>query len=106
MSDLRSDYIDLCAAVRDMAQIVVAAEAARYDTPPGMASSKGETGSNVADVSNPTLDTVLDARRANLSAEATSIGSYLREITHVLQERQKRLDRAVARWEGDKADTA
>lgn len=98
---VRAAYIDLCAQVRDLAQLVVSADAVRYEAPPGMALTRGETGSNVADVLNPTLDTVLDARRLALSEEIRELAAYLRTTSHVLAARRERLDRALARWEGD-----
>lgn len=101
MSDIRTDYIAACDALKGLAQLVVAAEAARYDMPPGMVVTRGETGSNVADVLNPTLDTVLDPRRMGLSDEVRDLSAYLRQTTHTILARKERLDRALARWEGE-----
>lgn len=101
MNDLRNDYLAACAALKEMAQLVIAAEAARFDAPPGMVLSRGETGSNVADVLNPTLDTVLDVRRMGLSDEVRTTGQMLRQITEALTTKTRALDAALARWEGD-----
>lgn len=97
MPDIKDDYVALCATVRDLAQLLVASEAARYDAPPGMASSKGQD----MEISNPTLDTVLDTRRMALSDELRDLHGFLRTTAHSMRVRKDRLDRALARWEGD-----
>lgn len=106
MNDLRTDYLALCAAVKDMARLVVAAEDARYQAPPGMAVTRGETGSNVADVLNPTLDTVIDPRRMALSDEVRTTGQMLRQATEAITLKTRALDSALARWEGAPATAA
>lgn len=100
-TDVRVAYVAACKALRDLSNLVCAAEAVRYEAPPGMVASRGETGSNVADVLNPTLDTVLDARRMGLSDEVRDLHQFLRVTAHSLTVRKERLDRALARWEGD-----
>jgi hypothetical protein len=95
--DVRSAYVSACAALRDLAQLVVASHAVQYDAPAGMASSKGVD----TEVSNPTYDTVVDARRMALSNECRDLASYLTAATASLTTRKARLDRALARWEGD-----
>lgn len=106
MTDIRADYVALCNTLRDAARLVVAAEAARYDAPPGMVVTRGEIGSNVADVLNPTLDTVLDSRRMGLSDEVREMAQFLRVTQHALSARVAHLDAALARWEGDTARAA
>lgn len=101
-ANIRTPYIEACDALRGLAQLVCSADEVRYDAPPGMSSTRGETGSNVADVANPTLDTVLDARRSALSDEITDLAGFLRTTAHALTVRRARLDRALARWEGDR----
>lgn len=101
MSDLRHDYLAACAALKALADSVVASADAAYEPPPGMVVGKGETGSNVADVSNPTLDTVLDPRRSALSAEVAQTSALLRDMTVRLSARRAGIDRALARWAGD-----
>lgn len=101
MTTLRSDYLAACAALKALSTAVVESADAAFEPPPGMVVSKGETGSNVADVSNPTLDTVLDPRRLALSEEVTLTSYALRELTVTITARTRALDRALARWAGE-----
>lgn len=99
-TDLKAEYVAACEALKGLAQLIVAADAARYDAPPGAVYGKGTDG-DMAGVANPTLDTVLDARRLGLSDEIRDLSGWLRTTAHSLHVRKERLDRALARWEGD-----
>lgn len=101
MTDLRTDYLAACASLKALAASIVSAGDAAFEAPPGMVVSRGETGSNVADVKNPTLDTVLDPRRLALSQEVKEMSDFLRLTSHVLDTRRVRLDSALARWAGE-----
>jgi hypothetical protein len=100
MTDLAPAFNALCDALKTLGPIASQAETVRYEAPPGMTVTRGEVGSNVADILNPTLDTVLDVRRLELSTEATDLAKYLQTVAHSVNARRARLEAAISRWEG------
>lgn len=97
--DLRASYVEACAALKALANLVVAADDAQHEPPPGAVYGKGTEG-DMAGIGNPTLDVVLDPRRAGLADEVRELDEYLRVSTLSMRARAARLEAALDRWQG------
>lgn len=96
MTDIHSAYTDLIATLKDLEGVLRPAVAAQYDAPPGGTSDAAPNG-----ISNPTLDTVIDARRSGLSDEIRRTASVLTAASRTIKPQVPALGTALARWEGD-----
>lgn len=96
MTDIHEAYRDLITTLRDLEGVLRPAVAAQYDAPPGGTSDAAPNG-----IPNPTLDTVIDARRSGLSDEIRRTSSVLIAATRTIQPQVPALGAALARWEGD-----
>lgn len=96
MTDIRSAYAELIAALKDLEGVLRPAVAAQFDAPPGGTSDAAPNG-----ISNPTLDTVIDARRSGLSDEIGRTSRALAAATRLIRLQVPALGTALARWEGD-----
>lgn len=90
-------FNDLCHTLRRMGSTLPSAIAVRYEAPSGAAPSQGH-------VPNPTLDTVLDPRRWELSEAVSKAALALRIADVQLTTALNALDKALSEWEGQKAD--
>jgi len=87
-------FNELAAALRAVGSALEAAVSVRYEPSPGMVRS----GDGPA---NPTLDTVLDPRRAAVSAEVTRATVQLWAMTRDAVTLERLLTSAVLAWEGE-----
>jgi hypothetical protein len=102
---VQESYSDLVASMRDLGKALIPATAAQYDAPPRARSTK-EAVSESKGIRNPTLETVLDARRLALSDEIGATATALRQARALLDPHRAALRQAVAVWEDQEGVTA
>lgn len=95
MTPIETAFNEHAAALRALGASLTAANSVRYEPSPGMA-REGSRG-----IPNPTLDTVLDPRRAEVSAAMTRAAFVLWKATEEIQTLTENIDTAVARWQGE-----
>lgn len=97
MSAFRSAARALVALGRTLAE----AEAVRFQAPDRIITESPQP-SNRSEVSNPTLDTVLDQRRWDLSTEVSLTETLLEALAIEAADQDRRLTEALARWNNEK----
>ncbi len=93
-------YISAASSLRSLAQILTVARALRFLPSRRVITERAEV-RGTQDVSNPTLDVVLDAKRSALSDEVARAHHELLEIHRALVVTEARLRRAVALFDND-----
>lgn len=88
-------FNDHAAALRALGDSLRTAAEIRYLPAPGAAGIGG------GGIPNPTLDTVLEPRRAEVSAEMTRTAIGLWKATEEVKAMTARITLAVARWHGE-----
>lgn len=96
---VQEPYLALVEAMRDLGAALIPATAAQFEAPPRSRKTK-EAVSESKGVRNPTLDTVLDARRMALSDAVKATEVALRLARSTITPHTEALRLAVARWEG------
>src|SRR4051794_1665078 len=96
--DARESFQDLVKTLRDLGAAIGPANAARFEASPRSAAGGSTTERGI---SNPTLDTVLDPARLEVSEELAATATALRQARALIDPRLRALRRAVARWEGE-----
>lgn len=89
-------YTDLIDTLKALEEVLRPAVAAQYDAPPGGTGDVAPNG-----IPNPTLDTVIDPRRAGLSDEVKRTAHALSRAADLIKPQVPALGTALARWEGD-----
>lgn len=97
MSDIAHDYNRMIATLRELERTLNAARAVQFLPPPGGTSDLAPNG-----IPNPTLDTVIDPRRAALSQAIREAGAEMRDISKRVTDNTNHLRKALERWEGTK----
>ncbi|GAA0627534.1 hypothetical protein HPO96_37125 [Kribbella sandramycini] len=96
MTTIHEAYAELIQTLKDLEGVLRPAVAAQYDAPPGGTSDAAPNG-----IPNPTLDTVIDARRSDLSDEIRRTAAALLTATRAIRPQVPALGAALARWEGE-----
>lgn len=93
---VREAYADLIDTLKNLEEVLRPAVAAQYDAPPGGTSDAAPNG-----IPNPTLDTVIDPRRSDLSDEIKRTAVTLSNVARQIHPHVPALRAALSRWEGD-----
>lgn len=104
MSPAQQAYTDLVAEMQLLGNALIAATSVQFESPPHARKIK-ESVSESKGIRNPTLDTVLDPRRMQVSDEIARAAAALRSARSVLSAHTESLHGAVARWEGQEGTT-
>lgn len=83
-----------------LGRTLVEARAVRYQAPPRVVKGDPKP-SNRAEVSNPTLDVVVDERRWELSSEVGAADIFLEWFAEEMGKIDHRLTRSLARWNNE-----
>lgn len=93
---VRESYADLIDTLKSLEKVLGPAVAAQFSPPPGGTGDPAPNG-----IPNPTLDTVIDPRRDNLSEEIRRTAEALTRAALTIKPQVPALGAALARWEGD-----
>lgn len=99
MPEIQDNYAALVTLLRDLGEALRPAVAAMYDAPPRRRVSADPVSTSNG-VPNPTLDVVMDPRRAAVSDAVSRSCSALRQARLLLDSHPEALRKATARWEG------
>ena len=90
-------------AMIDLAASLVAAREVRY-LPPVRTVVEREDVSGTREITNPTLDTVLDGRRWAVSTRVTETEQFLRQLTYHATRHRAHLEAALAAWNNEEQE--
>lgn len=96
-------YVNAARALISLSRTLVEARAVRFQAP-DREPSEDPKPSNRADVSNPTLSTVLDSVRWDLSTEVSLTEQMLEAVALEARAADERLTHALARWNNEKEE--